>query len=854
MAVSFGAVDVGDVKMDVIADGTGFERSLRRAAHGAGVSGGKELSKSFTQQVKKEEGAFTRAFRGIADRFNGIFKDQRAVRGMSAAWGDLSHNTRQWTLIIGAVLAGMQSLAVLSSAAAGGLFILGGAATGALVGIGALVIAFQGMAGEIDKLPASIRPAARAFQDLKEPLKDLQDFLQERAFAGTEKAFESIGNTIRKLIPAFGPLGDAINDIINQFAEWSASEEGIRLLTGLVENSAPIFRKTADVVGKLGRALLIAFNNPRFQKAIDDLLTGVGGMFDRFSAWVASDDFSVWIEDTAFIMGKLGDLLGATSKMLQDLVTPEAIARTGKFLDNLTKFMPHLGDLLDILGRLDIFGIIAQALAELGDALSPIAEPMGKIADELSRIIGIAIDEWGENLKSVFETVRPFFEGLADILAGIPDSVIRDFADALFLLATALTAIKLVRIAGAVTGLSSFFAALSKGNGIVGAFKVSKLSKIAAGLASFAAITAIELIPDDFWDKLGGSGATKTIATWTALGLMFGPVGALIGSVIGHIISAIEDLEGTMNDVIAGPASEFFASLIPEEWLGSDNPFEVLLGVIRLFITDTGTAFGQLPQMFAIVWSLVTAEFEKAGLAIANWLTTRANELAVFWNGLVAEANARLALFSAAFTSWLGTIGANWNSFWGQLGIIVRGTFNYIIAFVAMSLNSIRASITQGLQGAGAAWNSFWGAIPNAVAGAVSRVAGFVRQLIALVNSAMGSVNGLSRSAGNAFGRGGGGGGLPAFASGGILDKPRRIFAGEAGPEAVVPLRRPLGSVDPSVRFLSAIAQGLTPVPAGGSGAGRTNNVESGAIVINEARDPLATGVEVLDRLTQRLI
>jgi phage-related protein len=73
---------------------------------------------------------------------------------------------------------------------------------------------------------------------------------------------------------------------------------------------------------------------------------------------------------------------------------------------------------------------------------------------------------------------------------------------------------------------------------------------------------------------------------------------------------------------------------------------------------------------------------------------------------------------------------------------------------------------------------------------------------------------------------------LPWMASGGIANGARVVGIGEAGPEAVVPLNRPLSQVDPSVRWLSAIAQGKAPVNAdtGGSGTGVT--IAPGAITV----------------------
>jgi hypothetical protein len=69
---------------------------------------------------------------------------------------------------------------------------------------------------------------------------------------------------------------------------------------------------------------------------------------------------------------------------------------------------------------------------------------------------------------------------------------------------------------------------------------------------------------------------------------------------------------------------------------------------------------------------------------------------------------------------------------------------------------------------------------------------------------------------------------------------------GEAGPEAVVPLNRPLSQVDPSVRNLSAILQGKAPASSVGGGSSLT--IAEGAIKVEGVRDPNQAASAALDR------
>jgi hypothetical protein len=84
-------------------------------------------------------------------------------------------------------------------------------------------------------------------------------------------------------------------------------------------------------------------------------------------------------------------------------------------------------------------------------------------------------------------------------------------------------------------------------------------------------------------------------------------------------------------------------------------------------------------------------------------------------------------------------------------------------------------------------------------------------------------------------------------ASGGIFAGAQARIIGEAGPEAVVPLHRPLDQVDPSVRWLSAIAQGKTMAPTM-SGGGRSVTV--GELHVHApVTDPFAAARLTVDQL-----
>lgn len=90
------------------------------------------------------------------------------------------------------------------------------------------------------------------------------------------------------------------------------------------------------------------------------------------------------------------------------------------------------------------------------------------------------------------------------------------------------------------------------------------------------------------------------------------------------------------------------------------------------------------------------------------------------------------------------------------------------------------------------------------------------------------------------------------FATGGVVNGPTRAVIGEAGPEAVIPLARPLSQVDPAVRDIAAFAQGKSPMMANGGVAGGGVTIQGGITISAPWADPRLVAVEVWDELVSR--
>ncbi len=151
-------------------------------------------------------------------------------------------------------------------------------------------------------------------------------------------------------------------------------------------------------------------------------------------------------------------------------------------------------------------------------------------------------------------------------------------------------------------------------------------------------------------------------------------------------------------------------------------------------------------------------------------------------------------------------------------------------------------------------WERAWSGLKDIAAGQLNGIIGIaegvINSVIAIINNMIGQINGVAKTIGidvkvAKLGKVD----IPsvAFATGGLVATATRAVVGEAGPEAIVPLNRPLNQVDPSVRGISALLQGKS-MP-GSSSSGPSLVVESGAISISGVRDEGNAADAAMDRL-----
>lgn len=868
----------------------------------------------------------------------------RDMDGLNFKWSDMGHNARQWTLIIAAVAAGASQIATLGSAAGAGLVALGGAATGAVVGVGGLAAVIVTLTKDIETLPAGMQSVAREFKGFLGVFGELRMAIAEPAFAQMGGSFAQLEDTLRALTPQMAELGTATGKLIDRFARGMApGTKAFAEIQKTIENSIPTMDSLMSSTGQFGVALLRSFN--RAQPLVQDFVGWIETLVERFDAFTQSRSFDQWITNAQTTFGAFGGLLDATSRALNDLVTPGAVVRTAQFMDNLSGFMPSLTTMLDILGRLDLFGVLALGLNEFGEALSPLSGPMTSLAEQLNRIALVAIPALAQSFGTLASVTAPLIQLFADFLEAIPDDVFAGLAHGVVILTTAFAIFRgAAGISGMVTSLTGLGATLTA-TGVISQNTATKIGgalgkagmggMIVAGVAmgsaalldlqkklqgvedySRNAIATGENIGSAY-DKLGrsafglvepltnASGALDQLGTvGTGLDKFFGTFAASF-SETGRQASALASTLGELDGPIAQlaqtnlpAAADQFAAYAEQlgatdaqvlNMINSMPEFKAVLEQASLAAGQTasdqdlltlalqGTTSAQ--QMASWEASAHTAALEVMTGVATNGGTVidgLADKIRNFGSATLTTRDAERQ-FQEAVDQATESLGVNGTSLdtneasgranQAALDDIAKSALDFAAATYEETKNVDAASgaIANGRQklleqldalgitGAEAeAYADKLGMIPENIDtilaledeearrradGFVTRYDGKTIRMNVVVNQSSMTMPDGTRG---------------RLADGKIAWGAQKYVVGEAGPEAIVPLHRNLAQVDPSVRWLSAVAQGLAyPGVSSGSGGGTT--FEAGSIVVQGALDPRATAIEVANEIADRI-
>lgn len=290
---------------------------------------------------------------------------------------------------------------------------------------------------------------------------------------------------------------------------------------------------------------------------------------------------------------------------------------------------------------------------------------------------------------------------------------------------------------------------------------IAALAVITGGLAIFATYFAVF-----------GSGVSA------ALGAFLAPILAGISLFLGGITLMWLSLTGEIS-----------------YWWGVIGSIFTVIGAAILYGVAFGFAAISLPVVLiaaaaaAIVFTIVKYwdEIKAFFIAVWDWCVDLG---ATIWGGLVSGWNTVTGWLGAA-RDWIGGVISSaidlvvglWNGFWSTLGGIKDAIVGWFVGIAVWIYNKFMA----GVAFVGRVRDMFKQAILNAMAMVLNPISTFWNNNIKGIVPKMTVPDWVPGLGGKSFGPFPGG--LKMFAEGGLVNRPTLGMVGEAGPEAIIPLR-----------------------------------------------------------------
>lgn len=716
------------------------------------------------------------------------------LRGVSKnffiQWGDLPYGIKQAAFYVGLFAGLAPAIATLGSVAGSSLAVIGAGALALGVGVATAVAGFKGITGPLDKVAASARPAATALQAMKTPLHEIQQTIQGHIFDGLTGPIKNLTN---KLLPVLNDklagVADSVGDFFAGIAGGLTSKNGLSDVSKLLGEFKPILKNLGDAVINLGAAF-----GAIFVAALPSLKT-----------------FS----------GFLSTLFGDFNKFLRSADGQTALAT----------FFKHLNDLA---------GPLAGLLGAAGKALA-----------------GMVTDKSVGNLSEFLDTMSKVFPGISDLVNIIGD------LDPLGIVADAIKAI--------TDAISANKGPLSTLAGTIGDLIKSGIKDLAPLLSDI--LKNIIPVAQAFADQLGPAIKTLLPSMIDFVEKVLPPLADLlieVAPLIPPIAEALAKVLPPLTDLVTYILTEFLPA------------FKVITDTLGLLVTPTenlGSAFGDLKDdIYATTNSGAGAWAKQLGLDIrhttedivrrvetmGSQVGTGIDVMVGFFTSIPGRVLAGLAGFITKVAQAInvaprvpGIVSAVVSTFGGLPGRVLAT----LAGFVGRVISKL--DFSHGVPGIISSAVRAFSGLPGRILSTIGNIGDQISRKLSFHMSLTGDGGVLSRVnsvlsalrsvAGNFVATVTGKANAPKTAIGGVFNTAQLRTIGEAGPEAVVPLNRPLSQVDPAVRAISAFAQGLN-VPGRTTSGGRQINVAEGAIkMFTASADPYQAAEQTLDRLVALL-
>lgn len=412
------------------------------------------------------------------------------------------------------------------------------------------------------------------------------------------------------------------------------------------------------------------------------------------------------------------------------------------------KYFEQLGiSVTDSNGELrdanDVFNETIQALGKMENETERDAIAMaifGKSAGELNPLI----EDGGETYAKVAKIMEE--HGLEPISQEVLDqaNAFNDSLDTIKLVAT-----QALQIIG------------SK----IAAYLVPIMEKVADKVAAFAEWLASQ--DGEVLAKI--MGILGAIALISPALIIVGKVISMVGTAIQTATQIVGGLSKAMSFLAANPIVLVIAAVAA-----------LVAGIIYLWKTNEN-----FRNFIISMWTAITTFFSNTITAIKTFFLNGLNAIKAAWSavtGFFSGLWAGIKNVFAGVAGWFGSVFANawqaikskfssWSSFWGGLWTSIKNKFSSIGTHIASAIS---------------------GAVRSGINGALSRMESIINGGISMINGAIGLINKIPGVNIGKIGRLS----LPRLAEGGVLNGAQTVIAGEAGPEAIIPLDKLFAQMD----------------------------------------------------------
>lgn len=930
----------------------GAYRQTENAAADAGEAAAERFGEAFQRRAEREK--FDRLYRRwqrdqrgpverMGERLGGLF---------SVAWGrGLTRQGRLWYRAIVTLLEPATALVLgLGGAATALAGSLGSASlsvgtlvplVGALgLGVGALLVGFTGITGELEDMNPPLREVVESVKALEPAWAALTEAVQVELWEGVGDAITRVADTVlpqlqdglvaaadvinANLLDAlerieafdwadlFGDLTPILDDLLGAFVEFGeaffyfmdaaapAAERVSTALEGVAERwndwiqSNPdeinrilqeaLDRTTAwkDALAPLGGALQNIF--AQGADAADSQLVSMEGLFTRFEEWtesIAGQNQIAEFFDRSFAA------LEAFTPAISGLATGLNRIFTDKAVENLEAFSVGVGDALVVIG--DLFAALGNAglIAVFGDLLGYAAD----IVEPLIPVIETVATAIGDLLGEALQVVGPFLADMAETLGGS----LQPALEALYAEVLPVVVDLFESFAPVMVELADVFAQLAP---LVAELVVQlapflgQVLELAAVLLGFVAGVAVDLI--DWLSRLPEH--IQTVGDWfTQLGEWLSGIAesvgeffAGIGEFFANVWTNIEEFFAGIGEAITG----FFDGIVETftGWVESimelwrqftedpltfiedmvDNAIEnfnelfdrgvqiigdLITSVIEFFLTLPGDVAQAVRDMRERVreWMIRTKDdaieaVQQLWQRVVDWFTRTKDDALDRVGTMAGRVVAFIVELPGRLSSGLSNMWSTVRSWFQRAKDAAIERVSSMIGGIMGFITGLPGRIGSALGGLAATITSKFNVVGR-IGGIVSDIVGFFIGMPGRIIAALGNIgsrilNTIRNSIPGPLQRF-----VPGLAAGGLVFGPTTALIGEAGPEAVIPLTRPLSQVDPSVRDMAAQLRGQPRMASGGIAGARGPVYNVTMNVHTTAADPAAVASQVMNRM-----